>query len=218
MLGGAVLLLGLTGLTFWYQDLRYSLPTPRPAAWREVSQGQAVSLPPRLAATRQDGRPLLLHFFNPDCPCSRFNADHLRALRQRFGDRVRFVAVVQVEDGRHADSQDRGLDTVGRLFGPGMEAVVDTDGRIAAACGVYSTPQAALLSGGTARTLLFRGNYNTARYCADPQTEFVRLALQAFVNGQPISAPAREAMVAYGCELPVNVAARVSSSARSAIR
>ena len=193
--------------TFWYQDVRYLLPTPRPAALPEVSRGQAVSLPPSLLAARGDERPLLLHFFNPDCPCSRFNADHVRALRQRFGDRVRFVAVAQVADGQQADVHSRGMLAAGRLFGPGTEATVDGDGRIAAACGVYSTPQAAILSGGASRTLLFRGNYNAARYCVDPETEFVRQALEAFVHAKPIPSPVRAAMVAYGCELPANVAA-----------
>ena len=206
VLAGAVLLLGLAGVTFWYQDIRYSLPTHRPAEWKEVSRGQAVVLPSRLAATR-DGRPLLLHFFNPDCPCSRFNAEHVRALRQRFGDRVRFVAVAQIADGQSATEQNRSLDTIGRLFGPDLEAIVDEDGKIAAACGVYSTPQAAIVSSGPSRTLLFRGNYNTARYCTAPETEFVRLALETLVDGRSIPRPTREVMVAYGCELPTNLAA-----------
>lgn len=209
MLGGAALLLALVGVTFWCQDLRYSLPTPRPAGWRGVAQGQAVSLPSHLADAAHDDRPLLLHFFNPDCPCSRFNAEHLRALRQRFGSEVRFVAVVQVMDGPQVEARDRGLIAAGRWFGADMEAIVDEDGSIAAACGVYSTPQAALISGGPGRALLFRGNYNAARYCTDPRTEFVRLALEAFVEGKPIPPQSREAMMAYGCELPANVAAKL---------
>ena len=93
-----------------------------------------------------------------------------------------------------------------RLFGPDLEATVDEDGSIAAACGVYSTPQAAIVSGGPNRTLLFRGNYNTARYCTAPETEFVRLALESLVDGRLIPPPTREVMVAYGCELPTNMA------------
>ena len=215
VLAAAVLLLGLAGVTFWYQDIRYSLPTHRPTGWKEVSRGQTVVLPSRLAATR-DGRPLLLHFFNPDCPCSRFNAEHVRALRQRFGDRVHFVAVAQVVDGRSATEQSRSLDAIGRLFGPDLEATVDEDGSIAAACGVYSTPQAVIVSGGPSRALLFRGNYSTARYCTTPETEFVRLALEALVNGRLIPPPTREVMVAYGCELPTNtVAVRAPTSVQS---
>ncbi len=212
VLAGAVLLLGLAGVTFWYQDIRYSLPTHRPAGWKEVSRGHTVVLPSRFAATR-DGRPLLLHFFNPDCPCSRFNAEHVRALRQRFGDRVHFVAIAQVVDGQSRTEQNRSLDAIGHLFGSDLEATVDEDGSIASACGVYSTPQAVIVSGGSNRTLLFRGNYNTARYCTAPETEFVRLALEALVDGRSIPLPTREVMVAYGCELPTNtVAVRAPTS------
>lgn len=219
VLGSVVLLLGVVGATLWFQDVRYSLPTPRPAGWREVNRGRAVPLPPRLSADHGDPRPILLHFFNPDCPCSKFNAEHLCALRQRFGDRVRFVAVVQVEEAQQIAERDRGLQSAGRLFGPDMEAVVDEDGRLAAACGVYSTPQAVLLSADVDHSLLFRGNYNTTRYCTDPQTEFVRLALEALTANHPLPAPSQAAMVAYGCELPVNVAtAHVFAVARPAVK
>ena len=206
-LGCAVLLLAAVSVVFWYQDGRYSLPTPRPPTLAAVSVGDTVNLPtlPNTAASTDD-RPLLLHFVNPDCPCSRFNADHVRALRNRFGANVRFVAVIQSLGEQNESHLRESLAAAARLFGPEMEAAVDSDGKIAAACGVYSTPQAAILAPGAHQVLLFRGNYNVSRYCADPQTEFVRLALTALVGHQPLPAQSRAAMVAYGCELPTNLA------------
>ena len=203
----AALLLTVVGGVFWYQDYRYSLPTPRPPALADVNLGTAIALPASVPAAANDRRPLWLHFFNPDCPCTRFNAEHVRSLRTRFGAQVRFVAVVQTDATPEAANRQATLATAARWFGPGLEAVFDDGGTIAASCGVYSTPQAVILTTGPARTLLFRGNYNASRYCADPQTEFVRLALAAVVDHAPLPAKSRAAMIAYGCELPANLAA-----------
>lgn len=174
---------------FWDQDVRYSLPTPTPAGLRQPALGTTVNLPPSLALPPgSDARPLLLHFYNPDCPCSRFNRDHVAGLLKRHGERVTFVAVLE-HDAAHAD-EDSGLD---------LPHLVDAHGELAALLGVYSTPQAVLLD--SERRLVFRGNYNTSRYCSDPGTEFVRLAIEALLDGRTYEPPAA-AMVSYGCELP----------------
>jgi hypothetical protein len=149
----------------------------------------------------------LLHFFNPVCPCSRFNAEHIRALWERFGKQARFVAVVQIADDQDTAQRRESLAAAARLFGADMEAVIDDQGKIAAACGVYSTPQAVILAPGSASVVLFRGNYNVTRYCADPKTEFARQALEAVLNHQPLPPESRSAMIAYGCELPANLTA-----------
>lgn len=211
VMGGVGVLLATVGAVFWYQDVRYSLPTPRPATLVALDNGQPVALPGSFAPA-PDGRPLFLHFFNPDCPCSRFNADHVRSLRERFGREVHFVAVIQVEQEQDGEVRQRNLTATARLFGPETEAVVDEGGKIAAACGVYSTPQAVILAPDARRTLLFRGNYNSSRYCADPQTEFARLALEAVTGHRALPPESRSAMLAYGCELPANVAAGKSGS------
>ena len=72
---------------------------------------------------------------------------------------------------------------------------------IANAAGVYATPQAVLVN--ARRELVYRGNYNTSRYCSNPETEYVRIALESLVGR---SAPANlPESPAYGCELPSNV-------------
>ena len=92
---------------FWYEDLRYSRPTPRPAALVQPPIGSALDLSAALAQAGVDDRhrPVLVHFFNPDCPCSRFNVAHVRELARRFGDRVAIVGAVQTyEDGPPDDA------------------------------------------------------------------------------------------------------------------
>ncbi|MBL8910953.1 MAG: hypothetical protein JNM17_09650, partial [Archangium sp.] len=79
--------------------------------------------------------------------------------------------------------------------------LLDPDSELADALAVYSTPQAVLLDG--ARTLIYSGNYNTSRYCTDPKTEFVRLALEQL--DRDTAAPLPE-LPAWGCQLPAHVA------------
>ena len=187
-------LLGAIGATFWYQDLQYSLPTPRPAAWKPVPTGTRIALPPDIEAVRRKnpGKPLLLHFFNPSCPCSRFNLDHVRQLVNTFGHDVVFVAVLREE----------APDTLTRAYRAlGLEIPFHVDpGPLAEATGIYSTPQAAVLDADG--RLFYQGNYNLTRYCRDRETEFARLALERLRIGAPAPQFAAEAGVAYGCPLP----------------
>lgn len=166
----------LIGWTFWQQDVRYALPTPRPVGLVQPSLGIRLDLP-----LPSDGLPTLLTFYNPDCPCSRFNVDHVLELQRRFGRRVRFVAICQSGDA------------------PGMRTVHDPKCRIARTCGVYATPQAVLLD--RDGNLYYRGNFNRSRYCREPQSEYARIAIDALLRGAPRPEFPAAATTAYGCAL-----------------
>jgi hypothetical protein len=185
--------LSLTAAAFWYGDYRYELPTPKPLGLVQAARGTRLPadrwLGERAPALRE--RPIIFHFFNPDCPCTRFNVDHVRALNARFGSHVAFIAVAQT------DASDDELSKAIDDLALGFPYLVDRDGRMAAEAGVYSTPQAVLVN--ERRELLYRGNYNVSRYCTDPRTEFVRIALESLTtkgNQTPPDTPA------YGCVLP----------------
>jgi hypothetical protein len=162
---------------FWTQDLRYALPTPRPANLKVAPLGQRLLLP-----LDKDRRPTLLVFYNPDCPCSRFNTEHVLALKKQYQDRVRFMAITQ------------------RGEAPQITTVQDPTGTIARTCGVYSTPQAVLLE--AHGTLYYRGNFNRSRYCSEPKSEFARLAIEALLKGEKSPSFPTSATTAYGCALP----------------
>lgn len=189
----ALVLLTAIGGVFWFQDWRYSLPTPRPEGWLAVPAGTRVTLPPAIETLRRarPGRPVLLHFFNPDCPCSRFNLDHVRQLVSGFGNDVIFVAVLR--DGPRST-----LAAKFERLNLGIPAVPD-DG-LSDAFGIYSTPQAVVLDADG--RLHYAGNYNLTRYCRDRETEFARLALEGLRAGRPPPAFRSEATIAYGCPLP----------------
>jgi hypothetical protein len=184
----------LVGGVFWYQDWQYSLPTPRPPGLRQPALGISIMLAPEVVPHLGGSRkPVFLHFFSANCPCSRFNLDHVRSLIRRFRDQAVFVAVIEAEDPA------KGRSTVQEL-NLGIPAVFDTTERIAARYGVYSTPQAVILD--AVGNLYYRGNYNVSRYCTDARTEYARLALEALLAGRPPSRPPEAAAVAYGCQLP----------------
>lgn len=185
-------LLGLIGATFWYQELQYLLPTPVPKGYKIVQPGTLIAFDEQLLP-QQHRKPVLLHFFSPSCPCSRFNLRHFNELYRTYGDKVDFFAVTP-------DVQD--LEKAKSYLPDGIRIIQDTDERLAKACGVYSTPQAALLN--TDNTLYFRGNYNRSRYCTDKATNYVEIALQHLTQGKPLPAFDSLATVSYGCaiELP----------------
>jgi hypothetical protein len=192
-------LLVLVGWVFWEQDVRYMLSTPRPPGLVQPPVGSTLPVDAWLAraglSTRE--RPVHLHVFNPECPCSRFNADHVRELVRTYGDRVQFVGLIQVTAGADPEEMDDARDAAA-AFDLGMPLWIDEGGAIARAAGVYSTPQAVLVDAASA--LVYRGNYNVSRYHADPRTEFARLALESLVGAR--NAFADPGTPAYGCELP----------------
>jgi thioredoxin-related protein len=174
---------------FWYNDYVYSLPTPVPAGYIKVNTGQQIRL--NETVMPRNGKPLLLHFFNPDCPCSRFNIKHFKSLVQAYSDRANFV-VVLMNNRKYTTKQ------VKDKFD--LTVPVTNDASLAAACGVYSTPQAAIVD--TQGKLYYRGNYNTTRYCTNTKTEFARMALDALLSHQTAIHFNRLAVTAYGCSLP----------------
>jgi len=194
LLSGEAALAALVGATFWYQDWQYSLPTPRPAALVQPSLGETILLP-ELAHDSAPRRPLLLHFFNPSCPCSRFNLQHVRELICHFDKRVEVVAVLQARDTEAALAAFEQLNVPCR-------AIADKEGKLAQRMGVYSTPQAVVLDANS--RLYYRGNYNVSRYCTSSETEFARLAVAACLANEKLPSFIEEAAIAQGCTLPAN--------------
>lgn len=170
------------GFVFWQQELKYHRPTPVPENYQAVPVGAQVELPgiPK-------GDAAFLHFYNPDCPCSRFNARHLKSIIRSYADSVSIVVVVPDHEA---------LTKAVREFEE-VKIVIDDQGAWARACGVYSTPQAAIIDGSS--KLYYRGNYNASRYCTARATNFAELSLIALLNHQPSPTFGLLATQSYGC-------------------
>jgi hypothetical protein len=177
------------GYLFWHQEWKYNLPTPVPENYRPVQVGEWVNLSGKidLPATHQ---PVFLHFYNPKCPCSKFNLPHFQSLAHEYGDRITFGVVVLSKSTYSAEEIQSKLD---------LDLPVAFDPSLATACGVYSTPQAVLLDAD--HKLYFRGNYNKSRFCTDKETNFAQHAIDALLQNRHNPVFAAAALKSYGCEL-----------------
>ena len=181
------ILLAVIVAVFWHYEWVYSLPTPVPHNYRVVEQGTPINV----RNTLPQDKPVLLHFYNPNCPCSQFNIPHFKSLVRQFHDKVTF-AIVPVTRKR-LTAHD-----VLKKFDLNIPVIFDT--ALMTACGVYSTPQAVLLD--TNRQLYFRGNYNRTRYCTDTKTEYARMAINKLLQNNAAIIFDQFALKAYGCQLP----------------
>lgn len=180
--------LAIIGMIFWEQELQYTQPTPLPKDYVPVSIEEAIDLDIPLLKT--NNKPKLLHFYNPDCPCSRFNSPHFSSLIRKHEKMVDFYVVVNF---------DEHVATVKEAFGEKIQVITDKEGEIAKACGVYATPQAVIID--QKGMLYYKGNFNKSRYCTDPETNYAAMALDALLAQEPAPAFGQLATTAYGCEL-----------------
>lgn len=173
---------------FWHNEYVYSLPTKVPSNYVAVKLGEKININERIFSLK--GRPSFIHFFNPECPCSRFNIPHFRSLVHQYSSRVAFTIVVLNNDKSFTrkDIQDE--------FG--LDIPVSFDSSIAAKCGVYAAPQAVILD--TGFVLCYRGNYNKGRYCTDSGSDFAKITLDSIVNNNKVPSFGPVATTAYGCQ------------------
>ena len=179
------------GMLFWYNEWKYSLPTPIPEKYHAIKPMEHVELAGRFTPEKE-GQPVFLHFFNPDCPCSRFNVPHFKSLVSEYGNKVNFAIVVLTKDKSYT------AEKIQKKFGLTVPVLFDSS--LAASCGVYSTPQAVLL--GSDQALYYRGNYNRSRYCTDKTSNYAQMAIDSLLANKknPVFNPF--ALKAYGCSLP----------------
>jgi thiol-disulfide isomerase/thioredoxin len=186
------LLLILTGIAylFWYNEWKYTLPTPVPLHLHTVDRGDHVDISSKIKTEK--GKPVFIHFFNPDCPCSRFNLPHFNSLVKKYGDKFTF-AVVIINKNKNYNERD-----IRDKFD--LRVPILSDQSIADSCGVYSTPQAVILD--DAHDLYYRGNYNRSRYCTDMKSNFAQMAIDSLLHHDLHPAFNQYALKAYGCQLP----------------
>jgi len=182
------------GAIFWYQEMQYLMPTPVPVGYKVILPEDLIQYDTALIP-EQHKNPKLLHFFNPECPCSRFNLKHFQALNKRYNDEIDFYVVV--------DSEEK-IEPAKGLIDDDVTIVVDSNKKLANACGVYSTPQAAIIQ--TSNRLYYRGNYNRSRYCTNKESNFVQMALDSLVANKRPPIFNELATNSYGCSIPTTEA------------
>ena len=172
---------------FYIQEVRYWLPTPVPDNYKVVQTGAIVDIP-----TIQTGRKKFIHFYNPNCPCSKFNFSTYKSLIRDYHRDFDCYAVIQNTTKGMAETD---LSYLKKL---GVKVIADQNKAIAVACGVYSTPQVVLLD--EQNHLYYRGNYNKTRYCTNPATNYAQTAIDSLLRETYYLFPV-SATVSYGCDL-----------------
>lgn len=185
-----IITLGILGILFtliltlfWREEYRYSLPTPVPQAYEAVPLGACIE-----TNLLSQAQPVFFHFYNPDCPCSKFNLAHFRDIYQKNRAEVQFQVWIPAGSS---------LENARSQLPAELSIAVDHDGSWAKRCGVYATPQAVILT--PEQTLYYRGNYNSARFCTNPGTNYASLSLARIQQGQPAFDWGPLASTAYGC-------------------
>ncbi|AHM60662.1 hypothetical protein D770_12025 [Flammeovirgaceae bacterium 311] len=179
---------------FWQQEIKYLKPTPVPHNYKAVPVQETIDLQEVVGG--EPKKPVLLHFFNPDCPCSRFNTSHFVSLVKEYENEASFYVVLQY-------SQDKvAAEKIMAPYGVKLPVLLDENEVLAQKCGVYSSTQAVIIDRN--QRLFYRGNYNRSRYCTDKQTSYARLALEALRAGASPPNLSALATTAYGCELRDN--------------
>ena len=182
------LLLLAISVLFWKNEFKYSLPTPIPENYSAIAIGSKVNL----KCCNTDSRPIFIHFFNPDCPCSRFNIPHVSSLIKEYGDRINFKIVVLNKEKTFT------IEEIQQKFDAKIPVYFDEN--IAKNCGVFSTPQAVLLD--ASQNLYYCGNYNKTRYCTNADSNYAQMAIDALLKQTKTPSFDALALRAYGCSLP----------------
>jgi hypothetical protein len=159
--------LGSTAWLFWVfqiRDMRPFTDDPRPFVRLQGESGTPDGLARLLRQLADPGRPTVVHFLDPDCRCSRFNAPHVERIRERFEARgVRFLTV---EAGRPAATD------------PAMTALPR---KLAEWLPIPASPAAMVLDGQS--DIVYFGPFSVGAGCLTGSGDFVERTLERVLAG-----------------------------------
>ncbi|HEY0742163.1 MAG TPA: hypothetical protein VGD40_11905 [Chryseosolibacter sp.] len=179
----------IIAFAFWQQGMKYSLRTPVANGYCEALPSEEVQLSPLF----ENNLSYFLPSHNTACQCPQFNARHIKSLVGNYWGSLPFISVV---------SELASLKRAKIEFGHDLHYLHDKRHSVAKARGLYSAPQAAIVT--SEQKPFYRSNCNRARYCTSRASNFAEVALSALLNEQPAPAFGLSASEAYGCELTQN--------------
>jgi hypothetical protein len=185
ILSGSVWLLGIAGGMYALMSYSYTqgeVTAPVPATWPE---GSAIPFDP--------GKPALVMFIHPKCPCTRASLDELSDLLSHCQGLVRASVEVVRPPGAEADWVKTGLRQQASAI-PGLSVRVDEDAKEAQLFHA-STSGTTLLYDGEGH-LLFNGGITSSRGHEGDNAGL--LGLEDLLHGRK---PAFNHVPIYGCSL-----------------
>jgi hypothetical protein len=177
-------------MLFWYKEWVYNLPTPVPVNYLSVGRGQYIDLAGKFSSVAK--KPVFLHFFNPDCPCSHFSVPQFKSLVKEYGREISFAVVAMTQDKEYT------IEHVREKFGLAIPVIPDTSP--AGTYGICSTPQDVLP--GNHHLLYYRGNYHKSRYCTGKKSNYAEIVIDSLLPSAQRPLFSELAPETYGCSLP----------------
>ena len=180
--------IGLVAAGFWFLVAKFFIPVERPSGSIDPKSILGKSAPTNVDPNSK--KIVVLNFWNPDCPCSRFMDDHIKDIQRQFpAEKVKFIHVIEgveelpVSAKKEITLPDRP-----------SEIQIDADGSLARKYGVWAAPGAVVLD--RQGKVAYVGAYNTSRYCDDKDGAYAQKAIEALLKGQ---SPKVENLPFYGC-------------------
>jgi len=178
------------GYLFWTRELQYITPTKKPHNYVEVKVMDKVNLEEALGPA--NGKPFFIHYYNPYCPCAKFNYGYYEDLVKKQAGNFNMYMVM-----REMDSDV--LDEIREKVNTNITILIDEGGEIARQTGVYSTPQAVLVN--EDYTMYYRGNYNRSVFCTQKDYNYAEMAIDSMLMDRPTPDFGYFATTSYGCSL-----------------
>ncbi|WP_156970543.1 DUF6436 domain-containing protein [Andreprevotia chitinilytica] len=193
-----VWLLGTAWALWWFQgrNLRpFSLMSGQTAHVVPFTRPD-ITLPPsftqQIGANHAPAKALLVHFWNPDCPCARFSDLHVKALLAAFGPQGVTLLVVP-KPGVTASAQL--ADKVRATFG--RSAILIEPAQWPTALTVPVSPATAVFDG--SGHLAYLGPYSLDSFCSTTDNGPAERVLQGILAGSPVKL---DSVAAVGCFCP----------------
>ena len=190
-----------TVYAFWWFEFRHLRPFELEATERAESfsgEGLATALAGLLPEGERTTA-TLFHFWDPACPCSRFNELHVRELRERYAaEGIRFAVIPR--PGRF-DSGEEARRAAAEQFGE-VELVELSEARFRE-LPVPSAPALAILDAADDEppALAYFGPYSVGAVCSSSTGTFAESTLDELLAGKR---PRQLNTVAFGCFCELN--------------
>ncbi len=141
-------------------------------------------------------KPIILHFYNPKCQCSKFNWKEFETLATKYENEIH--CIVFIEKNRLEQSEINGLNQKFKnvLF------IQDDKGFYADKFNIQKTPQAIVIN--EQKNIIYQGNYNIARFCTNQQTSYVKKAIAMLMKETTYNQEELIGMNTYGCQIKTN--------------
>ena len=81
-------------------------PTPTPANYSNVQSGDSISNELLSFLGMEANDQIFIHFYNFDCPCSRFNIKEFQHLVTKYDSKVKFLAVLETIEKEESEIQE----------------------------------------------------------------------------------------------------------------